>query len=103
MSASVKPLPIAFPVLSVNATLTSKGQITIPVQVRRALGAAAGDKLTFETTAEGAVLLLRKNDENTTENQDGAAGWLPEGYEGRDGIVRYFREMRGHDEFDHID
>jgi antitoxin PrlF len=29
------------------ATITSKGQITIPVQVRNALGVGAGDRLEF--------------------------------------------------------
>ena len=29
------------------ATMTSKGQITVPVEIRRALGLKAGDKLIF--------------------------------------------------------
>jgi AbrB family looped-hinge helix DNA binding protein len=35
-----------------NAKVTSKGQVTIPVEVRRALGVEAGDTLVFETQAE---------------------------------------------------
>ena len=31
-----------------QAKITSKGQITVPVKVRRALGVRAGDKLLFE-------------------------------------------------------
>jgi AbrB family looped-hinge helix DNA binding protein len=35
------------------ATLTSKGQITIPSEVRTALGVKAGDKIVFERDADG--------------------------------------------------
>jgi len=36
-----------------EATVTSKGQITIPVQVRKALGLEAGDRLVFELRDDG--------------------------------------------------
>lgn len=35
------------------ATVTSKGQITIPVQVRKALGLDAGDKIDFVEIEKG--------------------------------------------------
>ena len=35
------------------ATITAKGQITIPVEVRQALGLDAGDKIAFEEVAPG--------------------------------------------------
>jgi hypothetical protein len=31
-----------------------------------------------------------------------AGGWLPPGYEGREGVIRYFRELHGHDETDDL-
>ncbi len=36
-----------------EATVTSKGQITIPIQVRKALGLEAGDRLVFELRDDG--------------------------------------------------
>jgi len=38
------------------ARVTSKGQITLPVEMRRQLGISMGDDLEFEVTDDGAVL-----------------------------------------------
>ena len=38
---------------TVEATLTSKGQLTVPVSVRRAMGVTAGDKLRFAPVGDG--------------------------------------------------
>jgi antitoxin PrlF len=43
------------------ATLTSKGQITIPVQVRTALGLDAGDRIEFVETAKGQFAIVPAN------------------------------------------
>jgi AbrB family looped-hinge helix DNA binding protein len=39
-----------------QATLTSKGQITVPREVRHALGVRIGDKLLFESDGKGVRL-----------------------------------------------
>lgn len=39
------------------ARVTSKGQVTIPAEVRRALGIDQGDDLVFEVTSERSVQL----------------------------------------------
>lgn len=41
-----------------TATLTSKGQITIPLSIRRHLGLKPGDKLEFDETAP--ILIARR-------------------------------------------
>jgi AbrB family looped-hinge helix DNA binding protein len=40
------------------ATLTSKGQITIPVQVRTALGVDAGDRIEFVEIEKGQFAIV---------------------------------------------
>jgi antitoxin PrlF len=40
------------------ATLTSKGQITIPVQVRTALGVDAGDRVEFVEMGKGQFAII---------------------------------------------
>jgi antitoxin PrlF len=40
-----------------TGTMTSKGQITIPAEVRRELGLRAGSRVAFVRTADGGYLL----------------------------------------------
>jgi AbrB family looped-hinge helix DNA binding protein len=42
-----------------NAKITSKGQVTIPAEVRAALGLKQGDMLAFEVQAEYVVVRKR--------------------------------------------
>lgn len=41
-----------------SATVTSKGQVTIPVRVREALQLEAGDRIEFVETSEGEFKLV---------------------------------------------
>ena len=40
-------------------TMTSKGQITVPKDVREALGLAAGTRVSFKRNAAGEIVLTR--------------------------------------------
>ena len=41
-----------------SATITSKGQITIPIQVRSALGVDAGDRIDFVELEKGQFAIV---------------------------------------------
>ena len=80
-----------------QARITSKGQITVPHEVRRAMGVRAGDKLEFEK--EGAEFRVRPvRTESPFAKFQGIGNPGIRG--GRKAIVRYLRKMRGHDDGD---
>ena len=47
--------------MSTEATLTSKGQTTIPKSVRDRLGMRAGDRMSFTVMPDGIVIMRLKN------------------------------------------
>ena len=49
-------------ILEVDASLTDRYQTTVPEPVRRALGLKKRDRIRFELTSEGDVLLKRAGD-----------------------------------------
>ena len=52
------------------ATMTSKGQITVPKPIRQALGVEAGAKVAFELEDDGRVVVTRADGD--TEHEDPA-------------------------------
>jgi len=75
-----------------EATLTSKGQVTVPLEVRRVLGVRTGDKLLFEGDKDGIrVRPLRKKSAFSKYKGIGNAG-IPRG---RKGINEWLRQTRG--------
>ena len=58
------------------STITSKGQVTIPIEVRRHLGVATNDKITFVIGDDGEVQLKAPR-YSTIASLRGAAGSLP--------------------------
>jgi AbrB family looped-hinge helix DNA binding protein len=93
MAAAAKPIPVQ----SFRATVTSKGQITVPVEIRRSLGIKPGDKIRFEQQ-EGGIRVVHDVDENPFEKWRGIG--VPGIGPGREGVMAYMRELRGYDEFD---
>ena len=75
-----------------RARITSKGRITIPREIRRALGVRSGDSLLFESDRRGVhVRPLRA--ESCLRKYRGIAN--PGVPSGRKGVVRWVRELRG--------
>jgi AbrB family looped-hinge helix DNA binding protein len=94
MATISKPTPTQ----SILAKVTTKGQVTIPIEVRKSLQVRPGDKLRFEPQ-EGGFRVVKEIEENVFEKWRGI-GSFPGMGRGREAIVAYFREMRGHDDLD---
>ena len=75
-----------------QARITSKGQITVPRDIRRALGVRPGDKLLFDNDGAGVrVRPLRTQSAFAKYRGIGNPG-LPAG---RKAIQRWLRDLRG--------
>lgn len=74
------------------ATVTSKGQITVPLEVRNRLGLKEGDRLEFIT--EGGVTIVRpdRGEQNPFLAYAGALGTFPGGVEEINAFVRDLRD-----------
>lgn len=78
--------------LKKQARITSKGQVTVPHAVRRALGVRTGDKLLFEQ--DGAEFRIKPvRSESPFEKYRGIGN--PGIPSGRQAILRHLRRLRG--------
>ena len=75
-----------------RATITSKGQITVPREVRRMLGVRSGDKLLFESDGKG--VRIRPIRSRSAFSKYRAIG-NPEIPSGKKNIGKWLRLMRG--------
>lgn len=74
-----------------EAKLTSKGQITVPKEVRRALGVNTGDKVVFEQ--KGDKISVRSGERTSAFEKYRGIG-NPVIGSGRAAVVRAIRDMR---------
>jgi AbrB family looped-hinge helix DNA binding protein len=75
-----------------QAKVTSKGQITIPHEIRRVLGVRPGDTVEFESGESGVhVRPVRKESPFAKYAGIGTPG-IPSG---RKAIIKYMRDLRG--------
>ena len=76
------------------AKITAKGQVTIPVEIRRKLGVREGDKLLFVEEA-GKVYILNSSMEALKEAQAAFAGEAERaGLKNEDDVVAMMKEFR---------
>lgn len=74
------------------ARITSKGQITVPHEIRRALGVRPGDKLLFERDSVGfRVRPVRAKSPFEKYRGIGSPGIAS----GKKAVVRWVRKLRG--------
>jgi AbrB family looped-hinge helix DNA binding protein len=78
-----------------QSKITSKGQITVPVAVRRLLGVEAGDRLIFESDSKGVHILPVRGQTMFAKYAGIGNPGIPSG---RKAINRWLRETRGHDD-----
>ncbi len=75
-----------------HARITSKGQITVPREVRRTLGVRPGDRLLFESDRAG-VRVRPVRTKSPFEKYRGIGN--PGIPSGRKAVRRWIRELRG--------
>ncbi len=75
-----------------KAKVTSKGQVTIPVDIRRALGVREGDTVVFEADARG-VRLRPLQEADVFAEYEGA--WREGEGQTTEEINAWLRELRG--------
>jgi AbrB family looped-hinge helix DNA binding protein len=76
--------------MTVQATVTSKGQITIPAEVRKRLGLRQGDRVEF--VMEGATMTIRpvRQEGNPFDAYVGALGTFADAAE----VNAWLRDLR---------
>ena len=77
-----------------RSKVTSKGQITVPLEVRKRLGVTQGDQVEFDTDKPEIVIRPVRTIDNPFRKWRGAVGGFPCG--GKE-IDAWIREMRGRD------
>jgi AbrB family looped-hinge helix DNA binding protein len=75
-----------------QAKITSKGQVTVPLEVRRMLGVRVGDRLMFESDDNG-IRVRPVRSQSAFSKYRGIGN--PRIGSGRKDISRWLREMRG--------
>ena len=75
-----------------QALLTSKGQITIPRDIRKLLGVQAGDRLSFDVSESG-IQVKPVPKKGSFEKYRGIGN--PGLASGRRALIHAFRELRG--------
>jgi len=76
--------------MNARATITSKGQITIPQEVRQRLGLKQGDQVVFVTENGVTVIKPARGEENPFERYVGALG----SFETKDEVSAWLGELR---------
>jgi antitoxin PrlF len=80
-----------------SSTISSKGQITVPQEIRRRLGLQAGDRVEFVVEEDRTVIRPVHSEANPFEKYIGIAGPFPGGEEG---IKAWIDDMRSDTDYE---
>jgi AbrB family looped-hinge helix DNA binding protein len=75
-----------------QAKITSKGQITVPLDIRRLLGVGPGDRLLFEQDADGVRVRPVRSESPFAKYRGIGNSGIPSG---RPAVVGWVRRLRG--------
>jgi len=60
--------------LEIPATITERGQTTVPAAIRKMLNLGKGDRVVFKGMADGTVVIARKEERESAEAEDPVIG-----------------------------
>lgn len=75
-----------------SSTISSKGQVTVPQEIRIRLGLDTGDRLDFVIEGERTVIRPARNPDSPFDKYKGALGKFPGGVEEINAWVRDMRD-----------
>ena len=77
-----------------TSVVSTKGQVTIPQEIRVRLGLKEGDRVEFITEGEKTVIRPARSSENPFDAYVGALG----GFKSKEEVNAWLRDLRGHDD-----
>jgi antitoxin PrlF len=80
-----------------SSTISSKGQITVPQEIRRRLGLEPGDRVEFVVEEGRTVIRPARSEVNPYERFIGILGPFPGG---EDGIKAWIDDMRSDEDYE---
>jgi antitoxin PrlF len=80
-----------------SSTISSKGQITVPQEIRKRLGLEAGDRVEFVIEDDRTVIRPARSGVNSFEKYIGILGPFPGGEEG---IKAWIDDMRNDKDYE---
>jgi AbrB family looped-hinge helix DNA binding protein len=78
-----------------TSSLSSKGQVTVPLEIRKRLGVATGDRIEFVIEGDRTVIRPSRDNPDPFKKYVGILGPFPGGEEG---IKAWIDDMRSDDE-----
>lgn len=80
-----------------SSTISSKGQVTVPQEIRNRLGLATGDRVEFVVEGDRTVIRPARSEVNPFEKYIGILGPFPGGEEGIKAWIDDMRSDKDHE------
>lgn len=80
-----------------SSTISSKGQVTVPQEIRSRLGLAPGDRVEFVVEGDRTVIRPARSEVNPFEKYIGILGRFPGGEEGIKAWIDDMRSDKDHE------